>query len=46
VRLLCAQGEKEFAAEVNILTRLHHPHVVLLIGSCPDKVRRLCLVVD
>lgn len=33
------QGVKEFMSEVNILTSLHHPHVVLLIGSCPDKVR-------
>eukprot|EP00197_Chlamydomonas_leiostraca_P000020 CAMPEP_0202886216 /NCGR_PEP_ID=MMETSP1391-20130828/42060_1 /ASSEMBLY_ACC=CAM_ASM_000867 /TAXON_ID=1034604 /ORGANISM="Chlamydomonas leiostraca, Strain SAG 11-49" /LENGTH=972 /DNA_ID=CAMNT_0049569485 /DNA_START=65 /DNA_END=2985 /DNA_ORIENTATION=+ len=31
------QGLKEFGAEVSILSRLHHPHVVLLIGSCPDK---------
>ncbi|KAG2438743.1 hypothetical protein HXX76_005288 [Chlamydomonas incerta] len=31
------QGRNEFEAEVRILSGLHHPHVVLLIGSCPDK---------
>jgi hypothetical protein len=31
------QGPKEFAAEVAILSRLHHPHIVLLIGSCPER---------
>ncbi|GLI66119.1 hypothetical protein VaNZ11_009830 [Volvox africanus] len=33
----CMQGLGEFEAEVNILSSLHHPHVVLLIGSCPEK---------
>ncbi|GIL56808.1 hypothetical protein Vafri_12109 [Volvox africanus] len=33
----CMQGRGEFEAEVNILSSLHHPHVVLLIGSCPEK---------
>ncbi|GLC46283.1 hypothetical protein PLESTM_001853700 [Pleodorina starrii] len=33
----CMQGRSEFEAEVSILSSLHHPHVVLLIGSCPDK---------
>lgn len=31
------QGMKEFQSEVNILSRIHHPHVVLLIGSCPER---------
>lgn len=31
------QGPKEFQAEVAILSRLHHPHIVLLIGSCPER---------
>ncbi|GFR44035.1 hypothetical protein Agub_g5192, partial [Astrephomene gubernaculifera] len=31
------QGRSEFEAEVRILSALHHPHVVLLIGSCPEK---------
>lgn len=34
---LSSQGPKEFAAEVAILSRLHHPHIVLLIGSCPER---------
>ncbi|GIL84460.1 hypothetical protein Vretifemale_13075 [Volvox reticuliferus] len=33
----CMQGRGEFEAEVNILSSLHHPHLVLLIGSCPEK---------
>lgn len=41
VLLLCVsggqQGPKEFQAEVAILSRLHHPHIVLLIGSCPER---------
>ena len=37
------QGRNEFEAEVRILSGLHHPHVVLLIGSCPDKVRHACV---
>jgi serine/threonine protein kinase len=31
------QGVKEFQAEVGILSRLHHPHIVLLMGSCPQR---------
>jgi serine/threonine protein kinase len=31
------QGEAEFHAEVQILSRLHHPHIVLLLGSCPGE---------
>lgn len=31
------QGPKEFQSEVAILSRLHHPHIVLLIGSCPER---------
>jgi serine/threonine protein kinase len=30
------QGAREFGAEVAILSRLHHPHVVLLLGACPE----------
>ncbi|KIY93079.1 U-box domain-containing protein 34 [Monoraphidium neglectum] len=29
------QGEVEFLQEAQILGRLHHPHIVLLIGVCP-----------
>lgn len=31
------QGVAEFKAEVGILSRLHHPHIVLLMGSCPER---------
>eukprot|EP00798_Chlamydomonas_sp_ICE-L_P017200 gene17200-23519_t len=31
------QGKKEFAAEVAILSQVRHPHIVLLIGSCPTE---------
>lgn len=30
------QGVREFETEVAILSRLHHPHCVLLIGACPE----------
>ncbi|MEW5312959.1 MAG: hypothetical protein WDW38_004556 [Sanguina aurantia] len=30
------QGVKEFESEAKILSRLHHPHIVLLVGSCPQ----------
>lgn len=30
------QGLKEFTQEMDILSRLHHPHIVLLIGACLD----------
>jgi hypothetical protein len=30
------QGEREFLQEAAILGRLHHPHIVLLIGVCPS----------
>ena len=30
------QGEAEFLQEAQILGRLHHPHIVLLIGVCPS----------
>jgi len=31
------QGTKEFSQEVTILSRLHHPHILMLIGSCPEQ---------
>ncbi len=38
VLFLRPQGLDEFEAEAAILSRLHHPHIVLLIGICPEKV--------
>lgn len=32
-----SQGPKEFHAEVSILSRIHHPHIVLLVGWCEEK---------
>lgn len=39
LRVRGVQGLREFESEVSLLSRLHHPHIVLLIGSCPEKVR-------
>ncbi|CAM6100587.1 unnamed protein product [Calypogeia fissa] len=36
-----AQGEREFRVEVDILSRLNHPHLVRLIGYCADYTHRL-----
>lgn len=37
------QGSKEFRCEVKVLSRVRHPHVVKLLGSCPA---RGCLVYE
>eukprot|EP00879_Flechtneria_rotunda_P018522 GHRR01019435.1.p1 GENE.GHRR01019435.1~~GHRR01019435.1.p1 ORF type:complete len:420 (+),score=137.92 GHRR01019435.1:571-1830(+) len=34
---ISTQGQREFQAEIAILSRLHHPHIVLLMGSCPER---------
>nr|XP_025655033.1 proline-rich receptor-like protein kinase PERK9 [Arachis hypogaea] len=39
------QGEKEFKAEVEIISRIHHRHLVSLVGYCIQDTRRL-LVYD
>lgn len=39
------QGEREFLQEVSVLCRLHHPHIVLLLGCCQERfalVYELC----
>ncbi|KAK4765398.1 hypothetical protein SAY86_026488 [Trapa natans] len=35
------QGEREFQAEVEIISRLHHKHLVSLVGYCIAGSRRL-----
>ncbi|KAK4263725.1 hypothetical protein QN277_029102 [Acacia crassicarpa] len=39
------QGEREFKAEVEIISRIHHRHLVSLVGYCVLDTRRL-LVYD
>ncbi|KAH8496287.1 hypothetical protein H0E87_019158 [Populus deltoides] len=39
------QGEREFKAEVEIISRVHHRHLVSLVGYCVSETRRL-LVYD
>ncbi|XP_020585004.1 U-box domain-containing protein 52-like [Phalaenopsis equestris] len=38
-----AHGNKQFKQELDILGRICHPHLLLLIGACPDKG---CLVYE
>lgn len=35
------QGEREFKAEVEIISRIHHKHLVALVGYCISDIRRL-----
>ncbi|XP_039125003.1 proline-rich receptor-like protein kinase PERK1 [Dioscorea cayenensis subsp. rotundata] len=35
------QGQCEFEAEVNIISRVHHKHLVSLVGYCISEERRL-----
>lgn len=35
------QGEREFQAEVGIISRVHHSHLVSLLGHCISGTRRL-----
>ncbi|KAK4477518.1 hypothetical protein RD792_016747 [Penstemon davidsonii] len=39
------QGEREFRAEVEIISRIHHRHLVSLVGYCTAETQRL-LVYD
>ncbi|KAI5062917.1 hypothetical protein GOP47_0021464 [Adiantum capillus-veneris] len=32
-----SQGREEFQREVELLSRIHHPHMVMLLGACPEK---------
>lgn len=35
------QGEREFKAEVEIISRVHHKHLVSLVGYCVTGTERL-----
>ncbi|KAI5390323.1 Proline-rich receptor-like protein kinase perk1, variant 2, partial [Lathyrus oleraceus] len=35
------QGEREFQAEVEIISRVHHKHLVSLVGYCSTGFQRL-----
>ncbi|KAK7334551.1 hypothetical protein VNO80_26310 [Phaseolus coccineus] len=35
------QGEKEFKSEVNVLSKVRHENVVVLLGSCSEGTNRL-----
>ncbi|KAI5069457.1 hypothetical protein GOP47_0015758 [Adiantum capillus-veneris] len=32
-----SQGREEFQSEVEVLSRIRHPHMVMLLGACPEK---------
>ncbi|KAM0944267.1 putative protein kinase RLK-Pelle-PERK-1 family [Dioscorea sansibarensis] len=38
-----AQGEREFQAEVEIISRIHHRHLVSLVGYCIAESERLLI---
>lgn len=37
------QGEREFKAEVGIISRIHHRHLVSLVGYCISESQRLLI---
>lgn len=41
LREACRQGEKQFRSEIKTLSRIHHRHLVSLIGYCVFGVERL-----
>lgn len=43
LRIGGGQGEREFRAEVEIISRIHHRHLVSLVGYCINENRRLLI---
>ncbi|XP_009597475.1 U-box domain-containing protein 34 isoform X1 [Nicotiana tomentosiformis] len=46
IKVLCSDAsekKEEFLREVEVLSQLHHPHIVLLLGACPENG---CLVYE
>uniref|UniRef100_A0A5B7BX59 non-specific serine/threonine protein kinase n=1 Tax=Davidia involucrata TaxID=16924 RepID=A0A5B7BX59_DAVIN len=41
LKLGSGQGEREFQAEIEIISRVHHKHLVSLVGYCVSGARRL-----
>ncbi|KAG0488978.1 hypothetical protein HPP92_007789 [Vanilla planifolia] len=41
LKVVSGQGEREFQAEVEIISRVHHKHLVSLIGYCISGGKRL-----
>jgi serine/threonine protein kinase len=41
LKLGSGQGEREFQAEVEIISRVHHKHLVSLVGHCISRGKRL-----
>nr|XP_043630588.1 U-box domain-containing protein 33-like [Erigeron canadensis] len=36
IKILHSQESSEFQQEVNVLSKLRHPNIVILLGACPD----------
>ena len=41
LKIGASQGEREFQAEVDIISRIHHRYLVSLVGYCIDRRQRL-----
>ncbi|KAL7156661.1 hypothetical protein ABFS83_02G023900 [Erythranthe nasuta] len=41
LKMNSGQGEREFQAEVDIISRVHHRHLVSLVGYCISGVQRM-----
>ncbi|CAI7914401.1 unnamed protein product [Closterium sp. NIES-53] len=39
------QGPSEYSMEVDVLSRMRHPHIVLLMGHCPDP-NAMCILYE